>query len=279
MYIHLTKEELNYMHEAINEWHAGALEHIKKMESYTYSDDYDGYDPLPPGKCIMMTQAQIRQVNAWTNELDVNWEKNGGKIELRFFCNRILQHSVHKNMQSPILLIIQQKVENALAGKSDENSPLQKQGMFADSPKSSEQKSEKIEIPEDYESNFSDKVSTNNNNSVPNTSTSSSTSSMFTTAPTVKPTEVKIPRGFECPIALEIMEDPVICTLDFQTYERQAITDWLNKEKTSPFNRKKMADEQKIEELLIPNRALAESIQEFKQEHPELFSKSATITL
>jgi hypothetical protein len=138
--IHLTKEELTYMHEAINEWHAGALQHIESMKNYKYDDKYDGYDPMPPGKCIMYTEAQIKNVKSWTSELDANWEKNKGEIELNFFCSRILKYSVHKNMQSIIFLSIKQKVDTALEVKADENRPLQKKSLFAASQEASEKK-------------------------------------------------------------------------------------------------------------------------------------------
>lgn len=112
-------------------------------------------------------------------------------------------------------------------------------------------------------------------NNVPNNNNSNLSSVSIFAEPTVKPVavpSVEIPRGFECPIRNEVMDDPVICLLDFHTYERKAITDWLTQKRTSPITRDKMADNQKVEDILKPNRALADSIQELKKKHPELFS-------
>jgi hypothetical protein len=80
----------------------------------------------------------------------------------------------------------------------------------------------------------------------------------------------EFPEEFNCLITQAELIDPVICTLDGITYEREAITKWLNKHGSSPYNRKVMRDDQRIEEMLIPNRALASYIERFRSEHPEL---------
>lgn len=82
--------------------------------------------------------------------------------------------------------------------------------------------------------------------------------------------KVKIPQGLICPITDEIFENPVLYTLDGRTYERTAITQWLEKNRTSPYSRDKMSPLQSVDQVLIPNRAIIDAIDEFKQDHPEL---------
>ena len=72
-----------------------------------------------------------------------------------------------------------------------------------------------------------------------------------------------IPNEYICPITQEIMKNPVICTLDEQTYEYTAIKQWLDTHKNSPINRKKMADNENIGEILVKNSALKEDIKDF----------------
>ena len=83
--------------------------------------------------------------------------------------------------------------------------------------------------------------------------------SMFRQA--AKPT-VKIPSGFICPISSQIMEDPVLLVVDGNTYERNEIT-----------RRLMLADgstASAVNQVLIPNRALAKCIAEFLEQHPDL---------
>ncbi len=83
-----------------------------------------------------------------------------------------------------------------------------------------------------------------------------------------------IPRDFECPICSEIMEDPVILSLDKTTYERQAITTWLSRNKRAPSNPEiEMLPNQTIDSVLSPNVKLKNEITTFRREHPELFVK------
>ena len=55
-----------------------------------------------------------------------------------------------------------------------------------------------------------------------------------------------------CPITLSVMSDPVICTGDGHTYERDAIVNWLKDHDTSPLSGEPMGQGC----MLIPNRAL-----------------------
>ncbi|VEB32405.1 Ribosomal protein L16/L10E [Legionella sainthelensi] len=89
-----------------------------------------------------------------------------------------------------------------------------------------------------------------------------------------------IVQSFECPITHELMQEPVLCTLDGRTYEREEITQWLAAHRSSPITREKMTPDQKIADVLKPNRALADAIAGFRIEHPELFeTKSRSSSL
>ncbi|HEX2549288.1 MAG TPA: U-box domain-containing protein [Gammaproteobacteria bacterium] len=61
---------------------------------------------------------------------------------------------------------------------------------------------------------------------------------------------------FLCPINATIMEEPMLCTLDGHTYEKQAIERWLYEHRNSPMNRKKMRDNDTVLSVLILNRNL-----------------------
>jgi len=76
--------------------------------------------------------------------------------------------------------------------------------------------------------------------------------------------------GFICPITFEVMKNPVICILDGRSYEESAITDWLNIKRTTPTGISLQAT-QSIKDVLVTNRNLAESIEHFKKEMPDLF--------
>jgi len=78
---------------------------------------------------------------------------------------------------------------------------------------------------------------------------------VFTKVETIKPPLVDIPDEFNCPITLDIMDDPVLCD-DGYTYERSAIQSIRNS--LSPMTR------QPIDKTrLIPNRALKDAINRF----------------
>ena len=64
-----------------------------------------------------------------------------------------------------------------------------------------------------------------------------------------------------CPISGEIMEDPVI-TPSGITYDKKCIEQWLQKKAIDPLSKKPLKKEE-----LIPNRALKESIIEYKKSH------------
>ncbi|STX28308.1 Ubiquitin fusion degradation protein 2 [Legionella beliardensis] len=93
-------------------------------------------------------------------------------------------------------------------------------------------------------------------------------------SPAAKPKEVKIPHAYLCPITQEIMSEPVIFTVDGNSYEKSAITEWLTKHRNSPITREEMEPGQTIEKVLKPNRALIDAIDEFKADNPDLFKQN-----
>ena len=88
---------------------------------------------------------------------------------------------------------------------------------------------------------------------------------VFTKVETPKPLLVDIPDEFNCPITLEIMDDPVLCD-DGYTYERSAIQSITNS--LSPMTR------QPIDKTrLIPNRALKDAINRFISSNSQVQTK------
>jgi Mg-chelatase subunit ChlD len=71
-----------------------------------------------------------------------------------------------------------------------------------------------------------------------------------------------IPNEFLCPINLSIMKDPAIAP-DGHTYERAAITEWLQNNTVSPLTRQQMSASQ-----LRSNHALRQTIEHWVAAHP-----------
>ena len=71
--------------------------------------------------------------------------------------------------------------------------------------------------------------------------------------------------NFICPITMEIMKDPVICS-DGHTYERSAIETWLSTNNHSPITRERI-----INEYIIPNFVLRKMIREFEEDRKFCF--------
>lgn len=69
------------------------------------------------------------------------------------------------------------------------------------------------------------------------------------------------PQSFLCPITCEIMVDPVM-DADGNTYERWAITRWLEKSQQSPITRMPIASR-----MLVPNRALKAIIDDWRKKN------------
>ncbi len=66
-----------------------------------------------------------------------------------------------------------------------------------------------------------------------------------------------------CPITLELFSDPVIAQ-DGNTYERKAITQWINQYGTSPITKKPLIINQ-----LTPNHTVKDAVKVFTQQNPK----------
>ena len=74
-----------------------------------------------------------------------------------------------------------------------------------------------------------------------------------------------------CPIALELFMDPVIAE-DGNTYERNAITQWIHQHDTSPITKKPMNIDR-----LIPNHKIKDSVANFKQQQTRENGEQSTL--
>ncbi len=73
----------------------------------------------------------------------------------------------------------------------------------------------------------------------------------------LQPWQASAPSSFKCPITADVMQDPVICP-EGHSFERRAIESWLEKVQTNPVTRTQLT-----KGLLVPNRALRESIESY----------------
>lgn len=75
--------------------------------------------------------------------------------------------------------------------------------------------------------------------------------------PAVVAEESNIPRGFLCPLTMEVMFEPVL-DAEGNTYERAALFQWLEQNPTSPISRQPLN-----QRMVVSNNALRETIHEF----------------
>ena len=67
--------------------------------------------------------------------------------------------------------------------------------------------------------------------------------------------------GFKCMISQQLMQDPVMCTLDQRTYERKCIARWLKEKGSSPVDsNSRLQPGQPAESVLVSNQALRDAI-------------------
>jgi U-box domain len=83
-----------------------------------------------------------------------------------------------------------------------------------------------------------------------------------------------VPGWMVCPLTRAILDDPVLCTGDGQSYERSAIRQWLAASDTSPVTGQPL-----VSRDLVPNRALRSIIQAarastLRQQHSRVASDS-----
>ena len=62
---------------------------------------------------------------------------------------------------------------------------------------------------------------------------------------------------------MDLLKEPVICILDGITYEKSAISKWLEDHRNTP-SRISMQQGQKVADILIPNRAIITAVEEYE---------------
>lgn len=74
----------------------------------------------------------------------------------------------------------------------------------------------------------------------------------------------KLQSQLECPITQEIMTDPVILKETGQTYERNALVEWLKNHDTDPLTNQKLSDKG-----FVANNMVKSLCEQYRQDHPE----------
>lgn len=123
---------------------------------------------------------------------------------------------------------------------------------------------------------FSSANTTSNNGMFVGSFSGSSVSFKQQTQP--KPV-IAIPEAFICPITLEVMTKPYICTIDGNSYEEKDIREALNKFRRTPLTNIPMKANQTVDEVLIINRNLTMAIDSFRKEHPECFNTTNKMSM
>lgn len=72
------------------------------------------------------------------------------------------------------------------------------------------------------------------------------------------------PPSYCCPISMFVMEDPVLCIGDGNTYERREIEGWFQSHHTSPMSNINLTEAGRS---LVPNRSLKEAIGSWVAQH------------
>ena len=85
-------------------------------------------------------------------------------------------------------------------------------------------------------------------------------------------TTMTVPKGFLCPLTLEVMLEPVL-DAEGNTYERSALLKWIQEYRTSPISRQPLS-----ETMLVPNNALRDTIHEFMGQEWVLHEQSKSKT-
>src|SRR4051812_3185980 len=74
-----------------------------------------------------------------------------------------------------------------------------------------------------------------------------------------------IPSSFLCPVSAELMADPRLCTKSGHTFDASVVAKILAGSRTCPFTRLPVTEAD-----FVPNRALADGIEEWLAAHPEV---------
>lgn len=76
--------------------------------------------------------------------------------------------------------------------------------------------------------------------------------------------------ALRCPLTGTLIDEPVLCLLDFNSYSRTAIEAWLNGHRSSPTTGRAMEANQQVSDVLIPNNTLADAIAAFNKKNAKL---------
>lgn len=76
-----------------------------------------------------------------------------------------------------------------------------------------------------------------------------------------------------CPVTMMIMREPVFCTLDGYTYEKEIVVKHLTEKRTAINNREPLGNKT-IEEVLSKNIPVMRAIEKLKQKHPDIYKKN-----
>lgn len=77
----------------------------------------------------------------------------------------------------------------------------------------------------------------------------------------------EIPKELQCPITKKIMKEPVLLSLNGLSYEKEAITAWLNEHRCTPDYQVTMAPNVAVASVLFSNLSLAATIEDYQQKN------------
>jgi hypothetical protein len=96
-------------------------------------------------------------------------------------------------------------------------------------------------------------------------------------------TEVEVKESemedFICPITQQIINDPVVCTLDgdWHSYEKTAIEKWFKTSRRSPLSGSEIPPDKSPQDVLIKHYNYASLLEKFRREHPSTTYTSACL--
>lgn len=90
----------------------------------------------------------------------------------------------------------------------------------------------------------------------------------------IKESEIE---DYKCPITLEIINDPVVCTLDGHAYEKTAIEEWFKHNRKSPLSRDEIPSNKSVKDVLVKHYNYASLLEKYRREHPTTTYTSACL--
>jgi len=82
---------------------------------------------------------------------------------------------------------------------------------------------------------------------------------------------------FICPITQEIINNPVICTLDGHAYEKTAIEEWFKHNRKSPLSRDEIPPHKTSNDVLVKHYNYISLLEKYRREHPTIAYTSACL--